>query len=149
MTPGTTSMVDELAPIEAFNVLSDDPNSLLIDVRTRAEWSFVGMPDLSTLGKETVPIEWVSFPDMTQNAKFLEQIEQLIGGESPPRLMFICRSGSRSMAAARTVAAAMDQRGRTIHCTNIAEGFEGDLDAERHRSSHNGWRARGLPWQQA
>ncbi len=141
-------IVDQVDPATAYNLLEADPNAALIDVRTRAEWAFVGVPDLSALGRQIWPIEWVGFPDMAPNRGFVDELSARMGDGKPPRLFFICRSGSRSMSAAQSVAAALAQRGIDAHCTNVAEGFEGDLDQEGHRGSTNGWKARGLPWRQ-
>ena len=143
-----TSTVDEVNPEEAYQALSSAPDAALVDVRTRAEWAFTGQPDASETGKPTWPVEWVSFPAMTPNPDFLDQLLGHANGKLPSRLFFICRSGARSMAAARSVAAAAEAKGEPIHCTNVAEGFEGDLDADRHRGTQNGWKVRGLPWRQ-
>jgi rhodanese-related sulfurtransferase len=141
-------MVDELTPPEAHAALADDPDGVLVDVRTSAEWAFTGLPDLSALGKEVIPIEWVSFPTMAPNPHFYEDLLGKAGGTLPDRLFFICRSGARSMAAARAVAAESEARGHPVHCTNVAQGFEGDLDASHHRGTRNGWKVHGLPWRQ-
>lgn len=148
MTGQQASIVDELAPAEAFAALKDAPSAAMIDVRTRAEWAFTGVPDTSTTGKPLWLAEWVMFPDMRPNPDFLSAIEEQAAGTLPERIFFICRSGARSMAAARLLAETCKARGLAVHCTNVAEGFEGDLDAERHRGSTNGWKARGLPWRQ-
>jgi rhodanese-related sulfurtransferase len=137
-----------LSPPEAFAEIRQDEAAQLVDVRTRAEWNFVGLPDLSGLGKRVWTVEWVSFPTMQPNPDFFAQLLELSGGTLPTRLCFICRSGARSMAAARHVADAAQDLGQSVHCTNVAEGFEGDLDPDRHRGTHNGWKAHGLPWLQ-
>lgn len=121
----------------------------MVDVRTRAEWNFVGLPDLSGAGKRVWTVEWVRFPDMQPNPDFLATLLELSGGTLPNRLCFICRSGARSMAAARYVAEAAEGMGQVVHCTNVAEGFEGDLDTDRHRGTSNGWKAHDLPWLQS
>lgn len=140
--------VDELTPVEAFEALTEDHEAILVDVRTRAEWAFVGMPDLSGLGRSVIPVEWTAFPTMAPNAQFVDQLLQATGGELPDHCLFICRSGARSMAAAQTVAQVAGGQGRSIRCTNVAEGFEGDLDADGHRGRVNGWKVRRLPWRQ-
>jgi rhodanese-related sulfurtransferase len=146
--PGEQPIVDEVDPAEAYRLLKSNPETALIDVRTRAEWAFVGLPDLSALDRPVWPIEWVAFPDMARNSAFVDQLMSQTGGKLPTRLLFICRSGSRSMAAAQTVAATLAGQGVAAHCTNVAEGFEGDLDQDGHRGRANGWKARGLPWRQ-
>lgn len=145
---GEPPIVDEVGPAEAYRLLESDPGARLIDVRTRAEWAFVGLPDLAALGRPVLTIEWVGFPDMARNPAFVDELSTRLGSESPARLLFICRSGSRSMAAARLVAAVLAERGMAAHCTNVAEGFEGDLDQGGHRGRTNGWKVRGLPWRQ-
>lgn len=141
--------VDELTPPDALAAIAEDPDTVLVDVRTRAEWNFTGMPDLSPLGRDVIAVEWTSFPSMAPNPRFFEEVVEQSGGRLPGRLFFICRSGARSMAAARLIAAEAQARGQAVHCTNIAEGFEGDLDGEGHRGSTNGWKVRGLPWRQS
>ena len=100
MPVAAAQRVDELAPLEVFQKLESSPSAVLIDVRTRAEWSFVGLPDLGALGRELWPIEWQSFPSKAQNPDFLAEIGTRLQRGVPERLFFICRSGARSMAAA-------------------------------------------------
>lgn len=141
--------VDQVSPAEAYDRLRDTDESALVDVRSRAEWAFVGVPDLRSIGRPLLTVEWVRFPDMAQNGAFLEELESQAGGTLPRTLFFICRSGTRSMAAARFVAGESANRGRPVRCTNVAEGFEGDLDGESRRGSTNGWKVAGLPWRQS
>lgn len=136
--------VDNVPVKTVWDRLVADPKAVLIDVRTRSEWAFVGMPDLSQLGRKPILIEWQSFPDNRLNAAFVEQLtEQLAAGgaDRNSELFFICRSGGRSLMAAKTMAA----QGYT-RCHNVAEGFEGPLDPLRHRRTVAGWQAEGLPW---
>jgi rhodanese-related sulfurtransferase len=149
MSGQDSAPVDELPPPDAHAALGADPASMLVDVRTRAEWAFTGMPDLSALGKDVLAVEWVSYPSMAPNPRFYDEVLAKAGGSLPGRLFFICRSGARSMAAARAVAAESAARGQPVRCTNVAEGFEGDLDGDRHRGTLNGWKAHGLPWRQS
>lgn len=143
------TVVDELSPEEAFAALSAGQSAALIDVRTRAEWAFIGVPDISGTGKPLWTIEWVTFPTMQPNGAFIDQLAGEAGGSMPDHLLFICRSGARSMAAAQAVASMCAQMEVAVRCTNVAEGFEGDLDGNRQRGRHNGWKARGLPWHQS
>jgi rhodanese-related sulfurtransferase len=140
-------MVDQVIPVEAFEILKSTTSSAMVDVRTRAEWAFTGMPDVRETKRPIWPVEWVSFPGMSQNAAFMDQLLECADGALPQRLLFICRSGARSMSAAQHVAAAATDH--PVQCTNVAEGFEGDLDADGHRSVLNGWKVRGLPWRQS
>lgn len=142
-------IVDEIDPVAAYRLLESNPSTALVDVRTRAEWAFVGLPDISATGRPFWQIEWVGFPGGARNPAFLEELSERMGGSMPKRLLFICRSGSRSLAAAQSVAAALAETGVEAHCTNVGEGFEGDLDAEGHRGRLNGWKVRGLPWRQS
>ncbi|HSF96273.1 MAG TPA: rhodanese-like domain-containing protein [Thermohalobaculum sp.] len=141
-------IIDEVTPVEAFRIMREDPGTVLIDVRTRAEWAFVGMPDLDALGREVWPVEWAVFPTMAPNPNFLAELSGRMTGPRPGRMFFICRSGARSMAAAAATGEAFARRGIAVHCTNVAEGFEGDRDREGHRGRVNGWKHRGLPWRQ-
>ena len=100
--------------------------SQLIDVRTRAEWAYVGIPDLGPLGKRAVLVEWQTFPDQTVDPRFAERLASELGAlgvQFDDDLFFICRSGSRSLAAAKAMAAAGYRA-----CHNVAGGFEGPLD---------------------
>ncbi|MGI9382377.1 MAG: rhodanese-like domain-containing protein, partial [Methyloligellaceae bacterium] len=118
----------------------------LIDVRTRAEWAFVGITDLSALVKQPVQIEWQTFPDGQINPSFVDQlISDLVasGTGQDTNLYFICRSGGRSLAAARAMAEAGFRA-----CHNVSGGFEGPPDENRHRGAVMGWKAAGLPWVQ-
>lgn len=132
---------------EAWRVLSDDAQACLIDVRSEAEWSFVGMPDLSSLGKSLVKIQWQSFPGMAVNEQFADALDEYLTGEECPKkatILFLCRSGVRSRSAAQALA----RKGYSA-CFNVAGGFEGDLDEGGHRGHKNGWKVSGLPWVQS
>lgn len=126
--------------------LQDDAGSILIDVRTRAEWAFVGLPDLAQLGKTVLLVEWQSYPDNRVNPDFVNGLSvalERIGAAKDAALYFICRSGGRSRMAAE----AMTAQGYS-NCHNVADGFEGPLDATRHRGRVAGWKFEGLPWVQ-
>ncbi len=146
---GAPALVGELSPTEAWELLGDNPEAVLVDVRTQAEWGFVGVPDLAELGRSTVFVEWARLPDMSINPRFVAEMQSALGGAKPSHYLFICRSGARSMSAARAVAAHLAQAGEPVPCINVAEGFEGDLDPAGHRGGHNGWKARGLAWRQS
>lgn len=138
--------IEQVSVEDAWARLKRDPASVLIDVRTIAELAFVGLADLSALGKRPVLVEWQGFPDQRLNSAFVDRvIEALapIGADQGSELFFICRSGSRSHKAAEAMAAAGYAR-----CRNVADGFEGPLDANRHRGQQAGWKAKGLPWSQ-
>lgn len=149
MSTGGVPGVSEVGPKEAWDILEHDLSAVLIDVRSRAEWTFVGLPDLELLGKSSIQVEWKSFPDMHENPNFLSELAQHLGEAAPSTMLFLCRSGGRSLSAARVVAQSYAQVGRPVTCVNVAEGFEGDLNAKKHRGTLSGWKARGLPWRQS
>lgn len=132
----------DLSPRQTWELLSSDPDAVLVDVRTSAEWSWVGVPDLRPLGKPLVTIEWNRWPGGTRNEGFLEELRAAGVREGTP-VAFLCRSGHRSAAAAEAATAA-----GLGPAYNIADGFEGPLDEQGHRG-HAGWRAEGLPWRQS
>lgn len=140
--------VSEVLPGQAWEILMRDPAAVLVDVRTGAEWAFVGIPDLDSLGRAPLLVEWAQLPGMSINPDFVAQVMAGLGGEIPSRLLFLCRSGVRSLHAARAVKAGLGEAGRECECLNVATGFEGDLDGKRHRGNKNGWKVAGLPWRQ-
>ena len=113
----------------------------LVDVRTMAEWNFVGLPDLG--GNRVHCVEWQSFPSGAANPAFVAQVEEDLGGDKETPVLLLCRSGARSRAAAIALTAA-----GFAQAFNIVGGFEGDADAHGHRGQRNGWKAQGLPWRQ-
>jgi rhodanese-related sulfurtransferase len=132
----------DLAPQEAFELLERDPDAVLVDVRTRAEWAYVGLPDLAPLGRDVVLVEWESFPDHAPNPDFVGDLRRAgIRPEAP--VAFLCRSGVRSKAAADAATAA----GYSA-AYNVSGGFEGPPDGDGHRGTTRGWKAAGLPWRQ-
>lgn len=138
----------EVGPRDAWKILSEDAAAVLVDVRTRPEWSFVGGPDLSDLDRDVLQVEWKFWPDMAPNPAFAETVMDGAGAQ-PSRILFICRSGARSMQAAQAVAETLSAKGISVECINVAEGFEGDLDDAGRRGTFNGWKARGLAWAQS
>tara|TARA_B100000029_G_scaffold366642_1_gene360018 strand:+ start:3054 stop:3524 length:471 start_codon:yes stop_codon:yes gene_type:complete len=149
LTQGTGGQSDEAQfagdiPVEeAWSILRDERDAALIDVRTDAEWSFVGVPDLSELGKQPLLLSWQRFPDMSPNIDFVETLRNA-GIVRDAANLFICRSGARSRSAGLAMAADGFTR-----CYNVAAGFEGDKDIHQHRGSTSGWKAAGLPWVQS
>jgi rhodanese-related sulfurtransferase len=136
------SYAGDITPEEAWQLLDGDPNAVLVDVRTDAEWRFVGVPDLSPLSRDAVFIEW-NRTDGTRNQGFVDDLKAagITPGERP--VVFLCRSGNRSIGAAE--AATEAGIGPSY---NILDGFEGGLDEQRHRG-RTGWKAVGLPWRQS
>ncbi len=130
-------MIEELNPIQCWRFLQETPAAVIIDVRTAIEHSFVGHPPGAK------PIAWKEFPGMKPNFQFVEQVAATVPDKNVP-LLLLCRSGARSLAAAKVLEDAGYQ-----HLINIKEGFEGDLDKQKHRGTVNGWRFHGLPWIQS
>jgi rhodanese-related sulfurtransferase len=135
-------------PAEAWEALSGQPDAALVDVRTAAEWTFVGAPDLDGIGKQVAFIEWRRFPDMAENPRFTAMVDAAARAAGARTLYFICRSGARSHDAAEASAAHFAARGEAVRCVNVLEGFEGGLDAAGRRGTVSGWKMRGLPWRQ-
>ena len=136
------SYAGDVAPKEAWRILSEDPAAVLVDVRTDAEWSYVGLPDLSSLGKQALCVSWQVFPKMSLNPGFAAELEAAGVTKDQP-ILLLCRSGVRSLHAA----VALTQAGYRC-CYNVADGFEGPCDEGRHRGRRAGWKADNLPWVQ-
>jgi rhodanese-related sulfurtransferase len=138
--------VPDVSPSDTWSRLKADAKAVLVDVRTRAEWAYVGLPDLSSLSKRVVLVEWQTFPDNREDPQFAERLDAALTSSAVDKgtdVFFICRSGARSLRAAETMTAAGYQS-----CRNVADGFEGPLDSDRHRGRISGWKAAGLPWSQ-
>jgi rhodanese-related sulfurtransferase len=130
----------DLTAAEGWKFLEEDPDAMLIDVRTVAEWVYVGIPDLSRLRRTVICVQWQQWPDMAVNQDFVRHvIDEGVTTGRP--LLLLCRSGARSRDAAVALTAASFGP-----CYNISDGFEGDLDESRHRGRKNGWKVAGLPW---
>ncbi|UOM36946.1 rhodanese-like domain-containing protein [Acuticoccus sp. I52.16.1] len=135
--------ISEVTPDEAYNELMNDPSARLVDVRTKAEWAYVGLPDLTAAPSgEPVLLEWQVFPTMAVADDFGQSLQSACPDPSTA-LYFICRSGARSLAAARLMGALGYER-----CFNVTDGFEGPPDGAGHRGTVAGWKASGLPWRQ-
>ncbi len=135
-------MIEDVAPRQVWEALMNNPSAVLCDVRTNAEWSFVGLPDLTEAGKQTALVQWQTYPSMQVNPKF---VEALAAAHLTPEqhVYFICRSGARSMSAALAAREAGYK-----HVYNVRDGFEGPADPRGHRGHVAGWKADGLPWRQ-
>lgn len=144
-TNGGTPVIEEMTAREAHALLIGDERAQLIDVRTRAEWAFVGAP-LQVGAHAPVFCEWQAWPDMQIAPRFVDNLVAELEARGVARdapLLFLCRSGARSRAAAQAMVAAGWRR-----CVNISDGFQGPPDGEGHRSRLTGWQASGLPWRQ-
>ena len=136
------SYAGDISAKDAWDVLKAETDAVLVDVRTDAEWAYVGLPDLDGIGKRALLIPWQNFPVMAENADFARTLEDS-GTQRDAAHLFICRSGQRS----RFAAIAMTGLGFT-RCYNVADGFEGPHDESGHRGRAAGWKADGLPWKQ-
>ncbi len=133
-----------LSPQQALQMIHDDPRAILVDIRSSMEYLFVGHP------KGAVHVPWIDEPDWIENPNFVTDIRKLLLGGSICTIddgcapvILICRSGKRSLVAGKALLEAGFTR--VFH---VDEGFEGELDEQHHRSSINGWRYHGLPWEQ-
>ncbi|MBM6403650.1 rhodanese-like domain-containing protein [Phycicoccus sp. CSK15P-2] len=131
----------DVTPPEAYTAVTGPDDAVLVDVRTSAEWSFVGVPELGSSGRRPLFVEWNRFPGGAVNDGFVDELRA--AGLEPGRpVYFLCRSGVRSVAAAEAATAA-----GLGPAYNIVEGFEGPVDPAGHRSV-SGWKVDGLPWRQ-
>ncbi|MGA6203296.1 rhodanese-like domain-containing protein [Nocardia testacea] len=137
------SYAGDIGPQQAWELLSENPDAVLVDVRTEAEWKFVGVPDTSAIAKPTLLVEWVDSTG-ARNTEFLDQLRSALSDRpADAPVLFLCRSGQRSAHAADAATAA-----GIAPAYNISDGFEGPLDELGHRGG-SGWRAHGLPWRQS
>lgn len=133
----------DLSPKDSWDLLESNPAAHLIDVRTKAEWGYVGVPCALPKGKELTQIEWMSWPQMHVNQNFVRQVAETFSDRNT-LLIFICRTGGRSQQAAIEMT-----KSGYFNCYNLTGGFEGELDTSGHRGVVNGWKAEGLPWMQS
>ena len=115
--------------------LFEQGKALLVDVRTTEERKFVGHVPGS------LHVAWATGTSLTRNPRFARELEAKTGKETV--VLLLCRSGKRSALAAEVATKA----GLT-NVFNVHEGFEGEIDMQRHRGTGDGWRFRGLPWVQ-
>lgn len=134
------SYAGDLTSLEAWELLERDENAVLVDVRTQAEWMFVGVPDTSSLGKRPVLAEWSSLGAGPDPAGFVAAVTEQVDPGVP--IVLLCRSGQRSEAAAHALTAA-----GYGPAYNVSDGFEGPVGPDGHRDVA-GWRVEGLPWRQ-
>lgn len=135
------SYAGDVSPREAYEAVTGPEDAILVDVRTHAEWTYVGVPDLQAAGRAAAFVEWSHYPGGTRNEAFVDEVRAL--GLDPGRAVYlICRSGVRSRAAAEALTAA-----GLGPAYNVADGFEGQHDAAQHRTV-GGWKNSGLPWRQ-
>ena len=131
-----------LLPKMAIERLQNNPQALFVDVRSKAEFKYVGYPENSIL------IPWIDDPDWEPNPEAFSDavMQELDGCEnlSDTEIILICRSGFRSNEALKC----LENKGFT-QVSHVASGFEGDLDENDHRGNLNGWRHDGMLWSQS
>ena len=135
----------DLTPGECWNLLQTRPqDAILVDVRTTMEWQTIGVPVTESPMLNPVFREWQRFPDMSIDPGFPEHLDgdlKKLGATNDAHLCFLCRSGVRSLSAAKVMAAH-----NYPNSFNVTGGFEGDPDAAGQRGNINGWQFEGLPW---
>jgi rhodanese-related sulfurtransferase len=129
------SYAGDLTPQEAWDKLQQ--GAILVDVRTEGEWAHIGIPDTKATDNDPLFIQW-TFPGGIPNPDFINDLSLQAPENPSTELLFLCRSGQRSIAAAT----AATQAGFTSY--NVLEGFEGEPDRYGERTV-NGWKNRGLP----
>ncbi|MES2676972.1 MAG: rhodanese-like domain-containing protein [Pseudomonadota bacterium] len=140
-------MVLQIEVLDAWKILQENPNSILIDVRTKEEIEFVGFVDQSKINGKIILLPWKNYPQMSADESFTDKLSALIAEIFPSnsketQLLFLCRSGNRSLEAALF----MSDFG--YNCYNIINGFEGSHNDLGQRGKINGWKAQNLPWRQ-
>ncbi len=140
--------VTQISAKDAFNILKNEQNSILVDVRTFEEFKFVGIVDSAEFSDRMALIPWQNFPTMELNPEFANKLEddlrKIFGNAIEEiKIIFLCRTGGRSNAAANH---ALNLGYK--NCYNLISGFEGDLNQHSQRGKINGWKAENLPWRQ-
>jgi len=137
-------MIKEILPKEAYEILQQQKDAVLIDVRSSMEYEYVGHPLNALHVALKQPPTWETEQSFVKNVELaLQQITEQKGSPDIPILM-MCRSGARSALAAEMLIT----EGYT-NVYNVLEGFEGDKDENGHRNTVNGWRFHNLPWEQS
>jgi rhodanese-related sulfurtransferase len=129
-------MIENLPPQQAWSFIQQNDRAILVDVRTQMEYAYVGHP----LGAVHIP--WKEAPNWEINQNFVSDVSKIVPNHETP-ILLLCRSGQRSLAAARV----LEEAGYE-HLVNIVDGFEGPLDQNKHRGNMGGWRFCRLPWEQ-
>ena len=140
-------MILQIEALEAWKLLNENSNSVLIDVRTKEEIEFVGFVDLSNINGKALQLPWKHYPQMTVDEAFTDKLMALVSklflvNPEETNLLFLCRSGNRSFEAA------MFMSDFGYRCYNIINGFEGSLNDLERRGTTNGWKSKNLPWRQ-
>lgn len=122
-----------LTPAEAYELIGQDSNAVLVDVRSRAELELVGRVPVAS------HVEWAFYPGMVANPEFAAQLQAQV--DKSCTVIFMCRTGGRSHNAAL-----LAQQLGYSQAYNMLEGFEGEANEHKQRTLINGWKHAGLPW---
>ena len=145
------TFIEEYEPPLVYKNLIQDEFCYLIDVRSKPEWSFVGIPYSRDMKNEVIFSEWAFYPLMDKNPNFESEIFSKLNFKKIKNLFFICRSGSRSFHAANSIQFLINNKLElkdNVNCVNVKFGFEGDLSKDSRRGNLNGWKFSDLPWKQ-
>ena len=140
------NLVKNINSKEAFDLLKEDENSVLIDVRTNKEHLTVGIPDLRKIGKKTYIIEWRNSIFPGSRKSFLNDFNKNVIHLDKGKYLFICRSGIRSNFAALIIEESFKSGNYNGKCFNIEDGFEGHEQPLGYPQKPTGWKNLGLPW---
>ncbi len=136
-------MIETTTPPEAWETLQHNSDAVLLDVRTTMEFQYIGHP------VDAIHVPLMEAPAWQTDPNFCVNVIKALSAntEKDPKeqiILALCRSGKRSEAAAELLTAAGF---KTV--INILQGFEGDIDDNKHRSNIDGWKFHQLPWEQS
>ena len=137
--------IKQISSKEAFEEIKSNLGAVLIDVRSELEWKKIGIPDLGDLNENLVLLELQSMPSMEYNQNFLLELEEVVNDKNLNNVMFICKAGVRSQAAAVQSMGVLLKKNKSIKICNISDGFEGK-GFSIFGDKASGWKNSGLPW---
>ncbi len=147
---GSCLAFDDVIPSDAYALATSNAGYYILDVRTVAEWQWVGHPGINKAGEGAaltgkvlnISYEVSKKGQMILNDHFLKDVQDVFQDTSNVVLITMCRSGSRSKAAATVLEAA------GYNVLNMVTGFEGSADTNGYRTV-NAWKVEGLPYTSA
>ncbi|PQM64983.1 MAG: hypothetical protein CML49_08480 [Rhodobacteraceae bacterium] len=137
--------IKQISSREAFEEINSNAGALLIDVRSELEWKKIGIPDLGDLNERLVLLELQSMPSMEINQNFLEELEENLSNRNVKNVMFMCKAGVRSQAAALKSISVLLNANKSMKICNVSDGFEGK-GFSIFAGTTSGWKNSGLPW---
>ena len=137
--------IKQISSNEAFEEINSNVGALLIDVRSELEWKKIGIPDLGDLNEHLVLLELQSMPSMEINQNFLAELEETLRNRNVKNVMFMCKAGVRSQAAAVKSTSVLLNANKSIKICNVSDGFEGK-GFSIFGGKTSGWKNSGLPW---